>query len=443
MQRGRLNLGGAKLDAAKARKEKFQQATSEWRLEEKLKKVQPLRQEKQELVKKWYDHRIQRALDNNNPEAAAAFDFWKAYWEQESASDSVDQDFRKDFIGWLLGQGKDADHANTPWGRRQEMVQLPDVRAWLGTFVSERYWVEQQVELLKLRTPRTLGQAYLYFKFLVRPGMGSSDAEILQEFDKFMGWRAGMPPFVDPDDAATARPPGFLDERGNIQGDWTQQPGAKRPHEQVLVPPAPKSGPAMASPVIPHTSDVKDLNKTQSPLQSLDSESESDSDVPAEVLVAAPGTPSSGSTSEMDTNSDLFEDSDVDLSSLHAVPAVPFEMSSPADPGTPLGAPLTVRDRELRTDLALSAADRELEHIKQMSMSSDADPEEVRTRASQLAKFIVSSPALTLPQGIKKTALSTDLGDVFEQLKAAASARYPRRNPPRQARKGAQSADID
>jgi hypothetical protein len=87
--------------------------------------------------------------------------------------------FHLDFISWLMGKGRDADHERTPWGRDRLLPMFPSVKGYLMKFISRRfdklYKLEMLHEFFPLGINRfdqddgiVLEQAYLYFKYLVR-----------------------------------------------------------------------------------------------------------------------------------------------------------------------------------------------------------------------------------------------------------------------------------
>ena len=90
--------------------------------------------------------------------------------------------FFRDFVQWMRGRPTVAeDIAKTPWLKEGRVNRLPEhmrnlghfqesVRKFLDMFVSLRYRFETQLEVLRLRGPRNLVEAYLYFKYIVREG---------------------------------------------------------------------------------------------------------------------------------------------------------------------------------------------------------------------------------------------------------------------------------
>lgn len=108
-----------------------------------------------------------------------AWMMWDTQMEHGALEEGSDALVLKNFYAWLLGKGREEDHRRTPWGRRPEMVELDDVREWLGSFID--VMVDTKTELTKLawKTPQNLEEAWLYYKFLIHMDWVKEDDALL------------------------------------------------------------------------------------------------------------------------------------------------------------------------------------------------------------------------------------------------------------------------
>lgn len=93
---------------------------------------------------------------------------WYA-WEaaQDNFHKTVDVEYQKEFMAWLMGKGLKEDHDKTPWGREPHALRLPDVRAWIEQMVDAASLVENYLTKLLFRGPQTLEEYALYYKYLL------------------------------------------------------------------------------------------------------------------------------------------------------------------------------------------------------------------------------------------------------------------------------------
>ncbi|KAM9984058.1 hypothetical protein ACTFIY_000804 [Dictyostelium cf. discoideum] len=94
--------------------------------------------------------------------------------DELNSSDSNDHnEFIDDFNRWLVGKGKEEDHALTPWSRQPLTNVHPSITEYIKGFVSKRH--DFLAEIIKLKTfiftDLNLDNAYLYFKYIVRGRM--------------------------------------------------------------------------------------------------------------------------------------------------------------------------------------------------------------------------------------------------------------------------------
>ncbi|KAM9984107.1 hypothetical protein ACTFIY_000825 [Dictyostelium cf. discoideum] len=110
--------------------------------------------------------------------------------DELNSSDSNDHnEFIDDFNQWLVGKGKEEDHALTPWSRQPLTNVHPSITEYIKGFVSKRH--DFLAEIIKLKTfiftDLNLDNAYLYFKYIVRGRMDDpSTLGFLAEWDSFL-----------------------------------------------------------------------------------------------------------------------------------------------------------------------------------------------------------------------------------------------------------------
>lgn len=100
------------------------------------------------------------------------------------ALSDAEKDFWLDFMWWLIGEPrKEVDFINTPWlrdkGVPDPVINIPeehvnlafwhsDIAKFINAFKDLRTKFVSQVDELKIRPPGNLGEAYLYYKYVVR-----------------------------------------------------------------------------------------------------------------------------------------------------------------------------------------------------------------------------------------------------------------------------------
>lgn len=203
--------------AKKALIEKFKQELSQWTLEKELGKLVRLPSDKKA---KWAAY-VEEKIQSNDAQVRQAYQFWKAWQDLGGLEDAMDSEFKRDFIGWLQGKGKPEHHNKTPWFRNPAMMDLPDVRWWLESFIDEKKKVEVALLKLVLRTPRTLNECWLYFKYVLNDGWKHLDDELIfVDFDKFIGDIDNPGGSIKED--GSIEPDGNVDDAG-VRGDKTRQ----------------------------------------------------------------------------------------------------------------------------------------------------------------------------------------------------------------------------
>lgn len=128
---------------------------------------QPLPSHRQEMLAKFLDAKIEKARAEGNSAAELGYETYKAQMAAQSLEGAAEDDFRKNFIAWLMGQGLEEDHKLTPWGREPQALELPDVQMLLEDFVDALSLVENYILKLIYRAPQTLGEYAIYYKYVL------------------------------------------------------------------------------------------------------------------------------------------------------------------------------------------------------------------------------------------------------------------------------------
>lgn len=116
--------------------------------------------------KEWMDGKGLR--DEDKKAQIAGINTWQAMNEADDMEGAADEGYKRDFLAWLMGKGKEEDHRRTPWYRDDWMLRhLDDVRNWVETFVDVIYETELAMIKLALNGPTNLQEAEIYYKYLV------------------------------------------------------------------------------------------------------------------------------------------------------------------------------------------------------------------------------------------------------------------------------------
>lgn len=142
-------------------KERFAQWRSLMQEEGPRRFFSPLPSVKRERIRAYAE---QQRYDADDAKKQA----WYA-WEaaQDNFSKSVDTEYQKEFMAWLMGKGLEEDHAKTPWGREPHALLLPEVRAWIEQMIDAASLVENYLAKLLFRGPQSLNEYALYYKYLL------------------------------------------------------------------------------------------------------------------------------------------------------------------------------------------------------------------------------------------------------------------------------------
>lgn len=149
-------------------------------------------------VKRWMKRPTKEdaKIPDHIREVAGAFIISGA--KKKEFTNAIEQKFMAGFWNWLMGQGTDAEVSRTHWGRQSLLVDA-EVRAYLEMLLFKRYEYMVQLQLMRMRIPRGINQAYLYYKYLVKSTIDLSNMKVgddqfgfpsttdyLKDFDRFV-----------------------------------------------------------------------------------------------------------------------------------------------------------------------------------------------------------------------------------------------------------------
>lgn len=86
--------------------------------------------------------------------------------KEEFIDRQVDKSFVEEFHNWILGKSKlNTAENNTPWGAQR--LTGKSINAYLHSFVDAKMDFQAKLAKLKLFPPQTIGEAWLYYKYIV------------------------------------------------------------------------------------------------------------------------------------------------------------------------------------------------------------------------------------------------------------------------------------
>ena len=204
VNRGLLNFrqGNKKFQVIQQKAAKFDPPKHELNEEELLTIMQPRNHYLKEVVSTFIDKSIQNAVTESEK---AAWHIWKAHTELEQVEGKEKTKFVRDFNAWLLGQGEQRDHDNTPWGR-QPRINDESVRAYIGAWVDAKFDFTKKIQLLVLKGAglggvHNIKELYLYFKYVIRGSWDNIEvADFLHDWNQYFceAKNYGEGPVTDP-----------------------------------------------------------------------------------------------------------------------------------------------------------------------------------------------------------------------------------------------------
>jgi hypothetical protein len=132
--------------------------------EQKLQIIVPSSAHEQSQMLKLVKRLIEKTKDESEQRALK---MWKANLKADQLKGVVQQEFLRDFWGWLIGRGKQQDHDRTPWGR-QSLADDHEVSNYVDAFVTKMFEFRLKLAQLRMRRPVGINQVYLFFKYVVR-----------------------------------------------------------------------------------------------------------------------------------------------------------------------------------------------------------------------------------------------------------------------------------
>jgi len=151
-------------DELQAANKKYEAGKDPLEIEESLQVIIPTNEQEQEVLSAVIDKMFNIAGDDASKTALA---MWKLQLQEKSTSAGIKFDFLRRFYFWLLGRGTQEDTDKTSWGRGNAAVLNPEVAAYIEQFSTKRLDYALKLSLLATRTPKTLNEYYLYFKYIV------------------------------------------------------------------------------------------------------------------------------------------------------------------------------------------------------------------------------------------------------------------------------------
>ena len=163
-------------------------------VEERLKTLQLTERQQEEISMAYYEYEFKRAA---TPEQKAAWANLLVRKKSKLIKSNLQESLVEDFQLWLQGRSKynvktikevkfnpinnkyqEMVRECTPWGN-QSLLHLPDVCNWLKLPILNRDKVAKAISVLKMTTPTTLDEAWIYYKYISRAI--AVDGEILKE----------------------------------------------------------------------------------------------------------------------------------------------------------------------------------------------------------------------------------------------------------------------
>lgn len=136
-------------------------------VEKRIGKMTPQDPHKRAMIDRYIDISAQRAT---SPQERAAWFIEKAHREVESVDHQIDAEWKDDFRAWVCGNSPfNTKKHLTPWGRQPLFYMNTGVRKFLQDEHDMRHDFRAALLKLQMAGPgKTIEQAYLYYKFIVR-----------------------------------------------------------------------------------------------------------------------------------------------------------------------------------------------------------------------------------------------------------------------------------
>lgn len=159
--------------------------------EAEAKTLEPAPADKQYYVQQTYQKRINLA---KTTEERLAWTFLQAQALDKATGQAESAAVIRDFHLWL--QGKSPNNRMrlnnnkkmpllTPW-EDKSLLHIPEVREYLERFVTKRSEYEAKLHILRMNPPTTLGEAWLYYKYLVRGHLAHREFDLANGMLEFL-----------------------------------------------------------------------------------------------------------------------------------------------------------------------------------------------------------------------------------------------------------------
>lgn len=188
---------------------KFKPPQSDFASEDMLAQIQPRDPVKKKQIREWIKHRIEQVYEETNNQITNApkgvrqllvktrdakinaWKMWDTQVEFAALDEQVNQEFSKEFYGWLRGKGKEEDHQKTPWHRHR--INDKEVQNYITSFAEAKIDFIQNLQRLVVKANTTgldgIKEYYMYYKYIVKGGWeDASSAEFLYDWNKYLGW---------------------------------------------------------------------------------------------------------------------------------------------------------------------------------------------------------------------------------------------------------------
>lgn len=103
-------------------------------------------------IKQLYDNKFSRLLVKES---------------YKNAKREADEKVVQMFLSWLNGSGTPEELKKTPWGKLKLAYEIPEVRAWVGSFIDIMHDTKLKLFKLVWKGPKTLNDYWIYWKFVI------------------------------------------------------------------------------------------------------------------------------------------------------------------------------------------------------------------------------------------------------------------------------------
>lgn len=167
-----------------------------------LKEITPLPHRYNEIKQRYYKQKRDDIAATTDPTTRAAMmnalEFTEFADFESKVKNSINEGFLLGFVNWCLGNGSDVDVKRTSFGRYNLARDSPEIRAYIiGPIEKRNKYIDKLVKMVHFeQAPKTLLDAYMYYKFVVQGhDLTSDEIDYLDLLD-----HPGDGPTSDPSD---------------------------------------------------------------------------------------------------------------------------------------------------------------------------------------------------------------------------------------------------